>query len=115
SGRHSGPNGPNPVTQPLPQNSFIEKVFSSFAAESIICFTCQNQLSNWNCLGTTNCSQREKRCVTLGMVSGAGNDSRVLITKACARKCPSEKDYPEKALSSLFCCDCSWCNILPPR
>ncbi|XP_058032752.1 lymphocyte antigen 6E-like [Ahaetulla prasina] len=84
-------------------------------ADSIICFTCKEQISNWKCQDTTICSEQEKRCVTLGMVSGTGNDSKVLITKMCAEKCPSEKDYPEKALSSLFCCDCSWCNILPPK
>ncbi|ETE59176.1 Lymphocyte antigen 6E, partial [Ophiophagus hannah] len=72
---------------------------------SIVCFTCKEQILNWKCLDTTICSEGEKRC----------NDSKVLITKSCAKKCPSEKDYSEKVLSSLFCCDCSWCNILPPK
>ncbi|XP_026571790.1 lymphocyte antigen 6E-like [Pseudonaja textilis] len=84
-------------------------------ADSIVCFTCEEQVSNWKCLDATVCPEGEKRCITLGVVSGTGYDSKVLITKSCAKKCPSEKDYPEKALGSLFCCDCSWCNILPPK
>ncbi|XP_020667485.1 lymphocyte antigen 6E [Pogona vitticeps] len=84
-------------------------------AHALICFQCENEASNWNCLRATRCSQGERRCVTIGTVTAKGNDSQVLITKKCAERCPSEKEYPNRALNSLFCCENCWCNLWPPK
>ncbi|KAM6455887.1 lymphocyte antigen 6E-like [Liasis olivaceus] len=94
---------------------FSVLVMCTQMTHSIICYTCKEQVSNWKCLGMTICSEREQQCVTFGIVSGMGNNSKVHITKTCAEKCPSERDYPDRVLSSLFCCECSWCNIQPPK
>ncbi|XP_025030750.1 lymphocyte antigen 6E-like [Python bivittatus] len=83
----------------------LATILVEVTAHSIICYTCKEQVSNWKCLGMTICSEQEQQC----------NDSKVLITKTYAEKCPSERDYPDRVLSSLFCCECSWCNIQPPK
>uniref|UniRef100_A0A670ZW22 Snake toxin/toxin-like domain-containing protein n=1 Tax=Pseudonaja textilis TaxID=8673 RepID=A0A670ZW22_PSETE len=50
----------------------LPALFSWFAADSIVCFTCEEQVSNWKCLDATVCPEGEKRCITLGVVSGTG-------------------------------------------
>ncbi|XP_062986003.1 lymphocyte antigen 6E-like [Elgaria multicarinata webbii] len=81
-------------------------------ADSIICFTCEGQTSNWNCLGVTTCPEHQQRCLTIGTTSGTGNDTKVHITKKCAEKCPTERNSPS---NSLFCCESSLCNLWPPK
>ncbi|CAM5107631.1 unnamed protein product, partial [Natator depressus] len=33
-------------------------------ADSLWCFTCENQSSNWHCLKITKCSDADKHCLT---------------------------------------------------
>uniref|UniRef100_A0A8C6XG49 Snake toxin/toxin-like domain-containing protein n=1 Tax=Naja naja TaxID=35670 RepID=A0A8C6XG49_NAJNA len=51
----------------LPKSFWRVALFSWFAADSIICFMCEEQISNWKCLDTTICSEGEKRCIILGV------------------------------------------------
>ncbi|XP_042320648.1 lymphocyte antigen 6E-like [Sceloporus undulatus] len=90
-------------------------VICTHIAHAMICFSCENETSNWKCLRMSFCSKEEQRCITIGTVSRTDNSSQVLITKKCAQRCPSEKDYPNRALNSLFCCEHTWCNIRPPK
>nr|XP_060627725.1 lymphocyte antigen 6E-like [Anolis sagrei ordinatus] len=100
--------------------SFLISLLVTFAvctqiAQALICFTCEDQTSNWACLRMTICPKEAKRCITVGTVSGTGNKSNVLITKKCAQSCPSERDFPNRTLNSIFCCENTWCNIGRPK
>lgn len=41
-------------------------------AHSLVCFTCNNQKSNFYCLKPTVCSDSDKYCVTVSAAAGFG-------------------------------------------
>uniref|UniRef100_A0A670I9J0 Snake toxin/toxin-like domain-containing protein n=1 Tax=Podarcis muralis TaxID=64176 RepID=A0A670I9J0_PODMU len=43
-----------------------------FAADSIICFTCERQPTNWKCLQMTICPDNENACLTMRDVDETG-------------------------------------------
>ncbi|KAL8181553.1 UNVERIFIED_CONTAM: hypothetical protein K2H54_006340 [Gekko kuhli] len=96
-------------------SSLLSIVVCIHIAHATFCFTCEDQTSNWRCLRVTWCPGEDSRCLTMGTVSGAENDTTLLITKKCADKCPSEEDPVGRASNSLFCCEGHLCNIRPPK
>ncbi|XP_048338526.1 lymphocyte antigen 6E-like [Sphaerodactylus townsendi] len=76
---------------------------------SMMCFTCENQRSNWGCLRLSFCPSNAQKCLTVAAPLGTGNER--LITKMCTPDCPTLSSYS----SSLYCCGHSWCNIWPPK
>uniref|UniRef100_H9G4X2 Snake toxin/toxin-like domain-containing protein n=1 Tax=Anolis carolinensis TaxID=28377 RepID=H9G4X2_ANOCA len=44
----------------------------AWISQALVCFTCEDQTSNWACLRMTICPKEEKRCITVGTVSGTG-------------------------------------------
>ncbi|XP_048338650.1 lymphocyte antigen 6E-like [Sphaerodactylus townsendi] len=84
-------------------------------AHALVCFTCEDQTSNWKCLRMSHCPEDKQRCLTIGTVSGRDDDSKLLITKKCVESCPSDREPADRASVSLFCCEKSFCNIASPK
>ncbi|XP_060098898.1 lymphocyte antigen 6E-like [Heteronotia binoei] len=80
-------------------------------AQSMMCFTCQEERSNWGCLRMSSCPQNAQKCLTIGSYSRIGGRIQRVITKMCAPECPTLSPYS----SSVYCCDHSWCNIWSPK
>ncbi|NWS73952.1 LY6E protein, partial [Crotophaga sulcirostris] len=78
---------------------------------SLMCFTCKDATSNFNCLSTTTCSENEKYCLTTYSTTGYGNDRNQRITKKCSAFCPSIDLNIGVAGIATTCCETSLCNI----
>ncbi|XP_053875316.1 lymphocyte antigen 6E-like [Malaclemys terrapin pileata] len=80
-------------------------------AHSLVCFTCKDASSNWECLGSTICPSDENYCVTTYLGAGIGGHSKQSISKGCASICPSGGINIGIAAASVSCCSSFLCNI----
>ncbi|XP_021515549.1 lymphocyte antigen 6E [Meriones unguiculatus] len=83
-------------------------------AHSLICFSCNNQKSNWKCLWPTSCESTDNYCVTVSAAAGIGNlDLGYTLSKGCAPICPKENVNINLGVASMstYCCGHSFCNI----
>ncbi|XP_065442410.1 lymphocyte antigen 6E-like isoform X1 [Chrysemys picta bellii] len=80
-------------------------------AHSLLCFTCKDASSNWECLGSTTCQSDENYCVTTYVGAGIGGHSGQSISKGCASVCPNSGINIGIAAASVSCCSSSLCNI----
>ncbi|XP_007069555.1 lymphocyte antigen 6E [Chelonia mydas] len=88
-------------------------------ADSLWCFTCENQSSNWHCLKITKCSDADKYCLTTVGFLGFGMwAARRQITKKCSPNCPHFNINLGLASYSTTCCQSTLCNLSgkpPPK
>ncbi|XP_065256245.1 lymphocyte antigen 6E-like [Emys orbicularis] len=81
-------------------------------ADSLWCFVCENQSSNWSCLKVTKCSAADKYCLTTVGYAGIGMwTARRRITKKCSPTCPEFNINLGLASYSTTCCKTSLCNV----
>uniref|UniRef100_A0A8C3SXT0 UPAR/Ly6 domain-containing protein n=1 Tax=Chelydra serpentina TaxID=8475 RepID=A0A8C3SXT0_CHESE len=83
-------------------------------ADSLWCFTCENQRSNWSCLKATKCSNADKHCLTTVGHAGIGTfqDPGQRITKKCSPTCPQFNINLGIASYSTTCCESFLCNLI---
>ncbi|XP_039377607.1 lymphocyte antigen 6E-like [Mauremys reevesii] len=79
-------------------------------AHSLVCFTCKDASSNWDCLASTTCASDENYCVTKYVGAGIGGHSGQSISKGCASVCPSGGVNIGIAAASVSCCSSILCN-----
>ncbi|KAM9626296.1 lymphocyte antigen 6E-like isoform 1-T2 [Trichechus inunguis] len=82
-------------------------------AHSLVCFSCKNQKSNFNCLAPTMCSSSDNYCVTVSASAGIGNmvDLGRTLNKFCSPICPGPSINLEVVSVSTHCCQSFLCNI----
>lgn len=83
-------------------------------AHSLICFSCNNQKNNWNCLGLKTCKNTDKYCVTVTAATGFGSlNLGYSLHKGCAQICHSENLNSSLGVASFsgYCCQRSLCNF----
>lgn len=83
-------------------------------AHSLVCFTCNDQQSNWNCLWPKTCQSTDNYCVTVSAAAGFGNvNLGYTLNKGCAQFCPRENINVNLGVASVntHCCQHSFCNI----
>ncbi|XP_051015690.1 lymphocyte antigen 6E [Acomys russatus] len=83
-------------------------------AHSLVCFTCNDQTSNWNCLLPTVCESSDNYCVTASAAAGFGNvNLGYTLNKGCAQFCPRENININLGVASVntYCCQHSFCNF----
>ncbi|KAM7176219.1 lymphocyte antigen 6E-like [Macrochelys suwanniensis] len=81
-------------------------------ADSLWCFTCENQHSNWSCLKATKCSKADKHCLTTVGHAGIGMwTAGQRITKKCSPTCPQFNINLGIASYSTTCCESFLCNL----
>ncbi|XP_044859024.1 lymphocyte antigen 6E-like isoform X1 [Mauremys mutica] len=79
-------------------------------AHSLVCFTCKDASSNWDCLASTTCASDENYCVTTYLGAGIGGHSGQSISKGCSSVCPSGGINIGIAATSVSCCSSFLCN-----
>ncbi|KAM6454436.1 lymphocyte antigen 6E-like [Liasis olivaceus] len=78
----------------------------------LMCFVCENQSSNLQCLHLRRCAEKEKFCVTtVGSYEIGWMTFRKRITKKCSSFCPDLHMMLGFASFGTSCCQYSWCNI----
>uniref|UniRef100_A0A452ILU8 UPAR/Ly6 domain-containing protein n=1 Tax=Gopherus agassizii TaxID=38772 RepID=A0A452ILU8_9SAUR len=81
-------------------------------ADSLWCFTCENQSNNLSCLKITKCSDVDKHCLTTVGYAGIGMwTARRRITKKCSPTCPQFNINLGIASYSTTCCKSFLCNL----
>ncbi|KAB0359775.1 hypothetical protein FD754_003931 [Muntiacus muntjak] len=82
-------------------------------AHCLMCFTCQNQKSNWYCLKPTICSDTDSYCVTMSTSAGLANvvDLGYSLNKFCSPICGSTSISLGVASMGTSCCQSFLCNI----
>ncbi|XP_024071182.1 lymphocyte antigen 6E-like [Terrapene carolina triunguis] len=81
-------------------------------ADSLWCFMCEKQSSNWSCLKITKCSAADKYCLTTVGYAGIGMwTAKRQITKKCSPNCPEFNINLGLASYSTTCCNTSLCNV----
>lgn len=83
-------------------------------AQSLVCFSCTNQNSNFYCLKPTICSDSDNYCVTVSASAGIGNlvDFGHTLNKGCSPICPGLKGISLGVASvGTHCCQSFLCNL----
>ncbi|KAM9689540.1 lymphocyte antigen 6E isoform 1-T2 [Dama dama] len=82
-------------------------------AHCLMCFTCQNQKSNWYCLKPTICSDTDSYCVTTSVSAGLKGmvDLGYSLNKFCSPICGSTNLNFGVASMDSSCCQSFLCNI----
>ncbi|XP_067386180.1 lymphocyte antigen 6E-like [Emydura macquarii macquarii] len=90
----------------------LAAVLCAEQADSLWCYTCENQASNWGCLKPTRCSDADKYCLTSVGSAGIGIWSfRKKITKKCSPICPKFDVNLGIASYATTCCESFLCNL----
>ncbi|NXA42784.1 LY6E protein, partial [Eudromia elegans] len=82
------------------------------AANTLWCYTCEWEHSNWKCLKATKCSDKDEYCVT--NVASVGVDFLTLwrrITKKCSATCPHHNFLLGLTSYTSYCCRTFLCNL----
>ncbi|XP_066434805.1 lymphocyte antigen 6E-like [Eleutherodactylus coqui] len=80
------------------------------AADSLQCYTCNQQNTNDNCMTATNCSSAETHCETSVASASIAGISALSITKTCASSCTPFSSGTSYTSSSISCCSTDLCN-----
>ncbi|XP_060098899.1 lymphocyte antigen 6E-like [Heteronotia binoei] len=77
---------------------------------SLMCFHCDDQEDNWNCLSIKTCEETDKYCVTKYLGGGIGENRKQSISKGCSATCPQGGLDLGVMAFSMKCCESSLCN-----
>uniref|UniRef100_A0A8C3DSL4 UPAR/Ly6 domain-containing protein n=1 Tax=Corvus moneduloides TaxID=1196302 RepID=A0A8C3DSL4_CORMO len=77
-----------------------------------MCYTCQEQESNKDCLTISMCAKEEKHCVTIRKDVGTKpNKPKYLISKMCSATCPATGQQQTQSSQNVSCCEKPLCNV----
>ncbi|NWW88494.1 LY6E protein, partial [Rhynochetos jubatus] len=86
----------------------------------LICYVCQEQESNKNCLSISMCTKEDKYCVTVrnnvGTTTFLNNTfipdkPNYVISKMCSPTCPATSQQQNQTYQRFFCCEKPLCNV----
>ncbi|XP_059579678.1 lymphocyte antigen 6E-like [Alligator mississippiensis] len=80
-------------------------------ADSLTCYVCDKEKSNWSCLKSQTCDKEDKYCVTTHSTVGLGKDKEPRISKYCSPLCPETNLNIGIASFSASCCESFLCNL----
>ncbi|NXQ35041.1 LY6E protein, partial [Alaudala cheleensis] len=85
------------------------------AANSLYCYTCNWEQSNWSCLKAEKCSDKDEYCVTNVASVGIGGCWPWIppprITKKCSSTCPHHNFLLGLTTYTSYCCQSFLCNL----
>ncbi|NXS52819.1 LY6E protein, partial [Brachypteracias leptosomus] len=98
---------------PKPFNVIFPFILSFFfPAYPLMCYVCQEQESNKNCLTISMCAKEDKYCVTVqDNVGTKPNKPKYLISKMCSPVCPASSQQQNQTSWRLSCCEKPLCNV----
>nr|XP_033789697.1 lymphocyte antigen 6E-like [Geotrypetes seraphini] len=79
-------------------------------AHSLMCFQCESETSNWNCLRPVTCPNENDQCVTSVQSAGIGSTTSY-ISKGCSPICFATDVNLWVMGASTKCCNSFLCNI----
>ncbi|XP_019409090.1 PREDICTED: lymphocyte antigen 6E-like [Crocodylus porosus] len=80
-------------------------------ADSLVCYVCDNEKSNWSCLKPQSCAKHDEYCVTTHSTVGLGKDKEPRVSKYCSPFCPETNLNIGIASFSASCCNTFLCNF----
>ncbi|NXX34504.1 LY6E protein, partial [Nicator chloris] len=76
-----------------------------------MCYTCQEQESNADCLHISRCDKEDKYCVTVQKDVGTKpNKPKYVISKMCYPTCPRKLQQQSQSSQDVSCCMEPLCN-----
>ncbi|NWZ36540.1 LY6E protein, partial [Brachypodius atriceps] len=83
------------------------------AANSLYCYTCNWEQSNWSCLKAEKCSDEDEYCVTNVASVGIGGCCLRIpsVTKKCSSTCPHHNFLLGLITYTSYCCQSFLCNL----
>ncbi|NXA06739.1 LY6E protein, partial [Sapayoa aenigma] len=89
---------------------FCFDVFSP--AYPFMCYICQEQESNKDCLTISMCAEEDKYCVTVRKDVGTKpNKPKYVISKMCSPTCPATSQQQNQSSQRVSCCEKPLCNV----
>ncbi|XP_021243826.1 lymphocyte antigen 6E-like [Numida meleagris] len=77
-----------------------------------MCYVCQEQESNKDCLTISMCAKQDKYCVTVRDNVGTNPDKpKYVISKMCSPTCPATSQQQNQAYQNVSCCEKPLCNV----
>ncbi|NWW52984.1 LY6E protein, partial [Pedionomus torquatus] len=87
-------------------------LFFFHPAYPFMCYVCQEEESNKNCLTISMCAEEEKYCVTIrNYVGTKPNKPTYVISKMCSPTCPARSQQQNQTYQSVYCCEKPLCNV----
>ncbi|XP_010226188.1 PREDICTED: lymphocyte antigen 6E-like [Tinamus guttatus] len=81
-------------------------------AYAFMCYVCQEQESNKNCLTISMCSKEDKYCVTVRNDIGTKpNEPKYVYSKMCSPTCPATSQQQNQTYQKVSCCEKPLCNV----
>ncbi|NXL63874.1 LY6E protein, partial [Chordeiles acutipennis] len=81
-------------------------------AYPLLCYVCQEQESNKNCLTISMCTKEDKYCVTVHNNTGTEpNKPKYVISKMCSPTCPVTSQQQTQTYEKVSCCEKPLCNV----
>ncbi|XP_066479258.1 lymphocyte antigen 6E-like [Tiliqua scincoides] len=79
---------------------------------SLLCYRCENEPSNWNCLRVVKCAENDKYCLTTTTTpSQIHGTTDYRIYKGCSQICADPKVDVSQGGASTKCCTTDLCNF----
>uniref|UniRef100_A0A8C3MHI6 Uncharacterized protein n=1 Tax=Geospiza parvula TaxID=87175 RepID=A0A8C3MHI6_GEOPR len=80
-----------------------------------MCYTCQEQESNKDCLTISMCAKEDKHCVTirkdLSLSLNNVISPKYVISKMCSPVCPETGQQQIQSSQNVSCCEKPLCNV----
>ncbi|NXI44479.1 LY6E protein, partial [Galbula dea] len=78
----------------------------------LLCYVCQGEESNKNCLTISMCAEEDKYCLTIRDDSGTKpNKPKYTISKMCSSTCPATSQQQNQTHQRVSCCEKPLCNV----
>ncbi|NXJ95886.1 LY6E protein, partial [Corythaixoides concolor] len=91
---------------------FLFFFFFFSLAYPFMCYVCQEQESNKNCLTISMCEKEDKYCVTVRDSVGTKlNKPKYVISKMCSPTCPATSQQQNQTYQRVSCCEKPLCNV----
>ncbi|XP_062424435.1 lymphocyte antigen 6E-like [Rhea pennata] len=79
-------------------------------AYAFMCYVCQEQESNKNCLTISMCTKEDKYCVTVRNNIGT-KPNKLVYSKMCSPTCPATSQQQNQTYQKVSCCEKPLCNV----
>ncbi|XP_068019282.1 lymphocyte antigen 6E-like isoform X2 [Melanerpes formicivorus] len=81
-------------------------------AYPFMCYVCQEEESNKDCLTISMCEKEDKYCMTiLKHIETKPNKTKYVISKMCSPTCPAKNQQQNQTYPRVSCCEKPLCNV----
>ncbi|NXR14029.1 LY6E protein, partial [Semnornis frantzii] len=81
-------------------------------AYPFMCYVCQEEESNKDCLSISMCEKEDKYCVTIRKkVETKPSKPKYVISKMCSPTCPEANQQQNQTYQRISCCEKPLCNV----